>query len=121
VHIYSLWKCFDTFALLHGICQLLSVWLPFNACCCTVLQAAKSEVETQKRMALLKPRGTAAAAARPRADVVLMVKTSGGHQQVGERTAEQATFTGGWASTSFACCMRLQAAVALYHAAPCSF
>jgi hypothetical protein len=46
------------------------------------LQAAKSDVETQKRMALLKPRGTAAAAARPRADVVLLVKTSAGPQQV---------------------------------------
>jgi hypothetical protein len=45
-------------------------------------QAAKSDVETQKRMALLKPRGTAAAAARPRADVVLLVKTSAGPQQV---------------------------------------
>ncbi|WIA37000.1 hypothetical protein OEZ86_008237 [Tetradesmus obliquus] len=48
----------------------------------SAMTAAKSDVETQKRMALLKPRGTAAAAARPRADVVLMVKAPGGHIKV---------------------------------------
>lgn len=37
----------------------------------------------QQRMALLKPRGSAAAAARPRADVVLKVKSANGYVQVG--------------------------------------
>lgn len=77
-----------------------------NACCCAVLQAAKSDVETQKRMALLKPRGTAAAAARPRADVVLMVKAPGGHIKVGRSTAEQASSTGGRGAADPSVCMR---------------
>lgn len=47
-----------------------------------MLQAAKEETVIQQRMALLKPRGSAAAAARPRADVVLKVKASSGYVQV---------------------------------------
>eukprot|EP00878_Enallax_costatus_P001687 GHUV01001841.1.p1 GENE.GHUV01001841.1~~GHUV01001841.1.p1 ORF type:complete len:745 (+),score=263.55 GHUV01001841.1:565-2799(+) len=46
------------------------------------LQAAKEETVIQQRMALLKPRGSAAAAARPRADVALKVKASNGYVQV---------------------------------------
>lgn len=47
-----------------------------------VPQAAKTDTVSAQRMALLKPRGTAAAAGRPRADVVLNVKTSGGMVKV---------------------------------------
>jgi cGMP-dependent protein kinase 2 len=47
-----------------------------------VMAEAKSETASQQRMALLKPRGSAAAAARPRADVLLQVKAGGGHTVV---------------------------------------
>ena len=46
------------------------------------LQEAKSETVSQQRMALLMPRSSAAAAARPRADVVIQVKGPGGYKQV---------------------------------------
>lgn len=49
----------------------------FNHCChalLTPLQEAKSETASQQRMALLKPRGSAAAAARPRADIRIQVR-----------------------------------------------
>lgn len=48
-----------------------------------ILQEAKTDTASQARMALLKPRGSAAAAARPRAEVVLKVKGPGGYKQVG--------------------------------------
>eukprot|EP00879_Flechtneria_rotunda_P001141 GHRR01001285.1.p1 GENE.GHRR01001285.1~~GHRR01001285.1.p1 ORF type:complete len:510 (+),score=163.14 GHRR01001285.1:1034-2563(+) len=47
-----------------------------------VMAEAKSETASQARMALLKPRGSAAAAARPLADVLLKVKTPSGLVQV---------------------------------------
>jgi len=43
-----------------------------------VMQEAKSETASQQRMALLRPRGSAAASARPRADIELKVKTQQG-------------------------------------------
>lgn len=46
------------------------------------VQEAKSETVSQQRMALLMPRSSAAAAARPRADVVIHVKTSTGYKEV---------------------------------------
>ena len=42
------------------------------------MQEAKSETASQQRMALLRPRGSAAASARPRADIELKVKTQQG-------------------------------------------
>lgn len=43
-----------------------------------IMKEAKSETASQQRMALLKPRGSAAAAARPRADVRIRVRSGGG-------------------------------------------
>jgi hypothetical protein len=53
---------------------------PLLAACCA--QEAKSETVSQQRMALWQPRGSAAAAARPRATVLLSVKTGNGFKQV---------------------------------------
>jgi hypothetical protein len=47
-------------------------------------QEAKSEIASQARMALLMPRSSAAAAARPRADVIIHVKAKDGFKEVGK-------------------------------------
>ncbi|KAI8464570.1 MAG: kinase-like domain-containing protein [Monoraphidium minutum] len=43
-----------------------------------IMAEAKSETASQQRMALLKPRGSAAAAARPRSDIRIRVRQPGG-------------------------------------------
>lgn len=58
-------------------------------CCCAraaavLPQEAKSEIASQARMALLMPRSSAAAAARPRADVIIHVKAKAGFKEVGQ-------------------------------------
>jgi hypothetical protein len=50
--------------------------------CAGPLQAAKSKTVSQQRLALLMPRSSAAAAARPRAEIVIQVKASNGYKQV---------------------------------------
>ena len=45
-------------------------------------QEAKSETASQQRMALLKPRGSAAAAARPRSDIRIKVRGHGGSSRL---------------------------------------
>lgn len=48
----------------------------------STMQEAKSEIASQARMALLMPRSSAAASARPRAPVVIHVKARDGYKEV---------------------------------------
>jgi len=75
VQLYC-WPCWPGNVLGDVLLVTLVTW---NA----ALQEAKSDQASAARMALFKPRGSAAAAARPRADVHLKVKTPSGYIQVG--------------------------------------
>jgi hypothetical protein len=46
------------------------------------MQEAKSTTVSQQRLALLMPRSSAAAAARPRADIIIQVKAANSYKQV---------------------------------------
>lgn len=92
----------------QAACHETSIACKPHVCCClsglchraVLLQEAKSETVSQQRMALLMPRSSAAAAGRPRADVVIHVKAGNGFKEVRMLPLDPPTVSCCWCS----CC-----------------
>lgn len=82
VPAFPQYVCIPSFHSIVVCWYVAFAWAILAAAAVVGLQEAKSETVSQQRMALLMPRSSAAAAARPRADVVIQVKTGQGYKQV---------------------------------------